>query len=51
MAYLQWLLGTMFVPSASEDCTGNWRFHWMEVVIQKALQWLPLAWPRAWTHQ
>ena len=26
------------------DWIGNWRFHWMEIVVYKALQWLPLAW-------
>lgn len=29
------------------DWLGNWRFHWMEIVIYKALQWLPLAWLNA----
>jgi sterol desaturase/sphingolipid hydroxylase (fatty acid hydroxylase superfamily) len=26
------------------DWLGNWRFHWMEIVVYKSLQWLPLAW-------
>ncbi len=26
------------------DWLGNWRFHWMEIVIYRSLQWLPLAW-------
>lgn len=26
------------------DWIGNWRFHWMEIVVYRALQWLPLAW-------
>jgi sterol desaturase/sphingolipid hydroxylase (fatty acid hydroxylase superfamily) len=26
------------------DFWGNWRFHWMEVVVYRSLQWLPLAW-------
>jgi sterol desaturase/sphingolipid hydroxylase (fatty acid hydroxylase superfamily) len=26
------------------DWIGNWRFHWMEIVVYKTLQWLPLAW-------
>ncbi len=26
------------------DWIGNWRFHWMEIVVYKSLQWLPLAW-------
>ena len=26
------------------DWIGNWRFHWMEILIYKSLQWLPLAW-------
>ena len=26
------------------DWVGNWRFHWMEIVVYKSLQWLPLAW-------
>jgi sterol desaturase/sphingolipid hydroxylase (fatty acid hydroxylase superfamily) len=25
------------------DWIGNWRFHWMEIVVYKILQWLPLA--------
>jgi sterol desaturase/sphingolipid hydroxylase (fatty acid hydroxylase superfamily) len=29
------------------DWIGNWRFHWMEIVVYRALQWLPLAWLRA----
>ena len=29
------------------DWIGNWRFHWMEIVVYKALQWLPLAWLNA----
>jgi sterol desaturase/sphingolipid hydroxylase (fatty acid hydroxylase superfamily) len=26
------------------DWIGNWRFHWMEIVVYKSLQWIPLAW-------
>jgi sterol desaturase/sphingolipid hydroxylase (fatty acid hydroxylase superfamily) len=26
------------------DWIGNWRFHWMEVLVYKSVQWLPLAW-------
>ena len=26
------------------DWIGNWRFHWMEILVYKSLQWLPLAW-------
>jgi sterol desaturase/sphingolipid hydroxylase (fatty acid hydroxylase superfamily) len=26
------------------DWIGNWRFHWMEIVVYRTLQWLPLAW-------
>jgi sterol desaturase/sphingolipid hydroxylase (fatty acid hydroxylase superfamily) len=26
------------------DWVGNWRFHWMEIVVYRVLQWLPLAW-------
>jgi len=26
------------------DWLGNFRFHWMEIVVYKTLQWLPLAW-------
>jgi sterol desaturase/sphingolipid hydroxylase (fatty acid hydroxylase superfamily) len=26
------------------DWIGNWRFHWVEIVVYKTLQWLPLAW-------
>jgi sterol desaturase/sphingolipid hydroxylase (fatty acid hydroxylase superfamily) len=26
------------------DFLGNFRFHWMEIVIYRAAQWLPLAW-------
>jgi sterol desaturase/sphingolipid hydroxylase (fatty acid hydroxylase superfamily) len=29
------------------DWIGNWRFHWMEIVVYKAIQWLPLAWLNA----
>jgi sterol desaturase/sphingolipid hydroxylase (fatty acid hydroxylase superfamily) len=25
------------------DWIGNWRFHWMEILVYKSLQWLPLA--------
>jgi sterol desaturase/sphingolipid hydroxylase (fatty acid hydroxylase superfamily) len=28
------------------DWIGNWRFHWMEIVVYRSLQWLPLAWLR-----
>jgi sterol desaturase/sphingolipid hydroxylase (fatty acid hydroxylase superfamily) len=26
------------------DWLGNWRFHWMEILVYRGLQWLPLAW-------
>jgi sterol desaturase/sphingolipid hydroxylase (fatty acid hydroxylase superfamily) len=26
------------------DWIGNWRFHWMEILVYRSLQWLPLAW-------
>jgi sterol desaturase/sphingolipid hydroxylase (fatty acid hydroxylase superfamily) len=26
------------------DWLGNWRFHWVEILVYKSLQWLPLAW-------
>ena len=26
------------------DWVGNWRFHWVEILVYKSLQWLPLAW-------
>jgi sterol desaturase/sphingolipid hydroxylase (fatty acid hydroxylase superfamily) len=29
------------------DWIGNWRFHWVEIVVYKSLQWLPLAWLNA----
>ena len=29
------------------DWIGNWRFHWMEIVVYKLIQWLPLAWLNA----
>ena len=29
------------------DWIGNWRFHWMEIVVYKTIQWLPLAWLNA----
>jgi sterol desaturase/sphingolipid hydroxylase (fatty acid hydroxylase superfamily) len=29
------------------DWIGNWRFHWMEIVVYKGIQWLPLAWLNA----
>ena len=29
------------------DWIGNFRFHWMEIVVYKSLLWLPLAWLNA----
>jgi sterol desaturase/sphingolipid hydroxylase (fatty acid hydroxylase superfamily) len=29
------------------DWIGNWRFHWVEIVVYRSLQWLPLAWLQA----
>lgn len=26
------------------DWIGNWRFHWVEVIVYRSLLWLPLAW-------
>ena len=26
------------------DWVGNWHFHWMEILVYRTLQWLPLAW-------
>jgi sterol desaturase/sphingolipid hydroxylase (fatty acid hydroxylase superfamily) len=26
------------------DWAGNFRFHWLEILVYKSLQWLPLAW-------
>ena len=26
------------------DWLGNWRFHWVEILVYRSLQWLPLAW-------
>jgi sterol desaturase/sphingolipid hydroxylase (fatty acid hydroxylase superfamily) len=26
------------------DWIGNWRFHWVEIVVYKVVLWLPLAW-------
>lgn len=26
------------------DWIGNWRFHWVEILVYRSLQWLPLAW-------
>ncbi len=32
------------------DWLGNFRFHWMEIIVYKTLQWLPLAWLGASTR-
>ncbi len=29
------------------DWLGNWHFHWMEILVYRSLQWLPLAWLNA----
>ena len=58
--FLQWCIHNLLhrVPAlwtfhkvhhsiATMDWIGNWRFHWMEIVVYKSVQWLPLAWLNA----
>jgi sterol desaturase/sphingolipid hydroxylase (fatty acid hydroxylase superfamily) len=39
-----WTFHKVHHSISTMDWMGNWRFHWMEIVIYRALQWLPLAW-------
>ena len=39
-----WAFHKVHHSIATMDWIGNWRFHWMEIVVYKSLQWLPLAW-------
>src|SRR5215510_11472991 len=39
-----WAFHKVHHSIATMDWIGNWRFHWMEIVVYKGLQWLPLAW-------
>jgi sterol desaturase/sphingolipid hydroxylase (fatty acid hydroxylase superfamily) len=39
-----WTFHKVHHSIATMDWIGNWRFHWMEIVVYKSLQWLPLAW-------
>jgi sterol desaturase/sphingolipid hydroxylase (fatty acid hydroxylase superfamily) len=39
-----WTFHKVHHSIATMDWIGNWRFHWMEILVYKTLQWLPLAW-------
>src|SRR5262245_16156118 len=39
-----WTFHKVHHSIATMDWIGNWRFHWMEILVYKGLQWLPLAW-------
>jgi sterol desaturase/sphingolipid hydroxylase (fatty acid hydroxylase superfamily) len=39
-----WTFHKVHHSIATMDWIGNWRFHWMEILVYKSLQWLPLAW-------
>ena len=39
-----WMFHRVHHSIDTMDWMGNWRFHWMEIVVYKSLQWLPLAW-------
>lgn len=39
-----WAFHKVHHSIATMDWIGNFRFHWMEIVVYKAVQWLPLAW-------
>ncbi|HKY31214.1 MAG TPA: sterol desaturase family protein [Candidatus Polarisedimenticolia bacterium] len=39
-----WTFHKVHHSIATMDWIGNWRFHWMEIVVYKSAQWLPLAW-------
>jgi sterol desaturase/sphingolipid hydroxylase (fatty acid hydroxylase superfamily) len=39
-----WTLHKVHHSITTMDWIGNWRFHWMEIVVYKSLQWLPLIW-------
>jgi sterol desaturase/sphingolipid hydroxylase (fatty acid hydroxylase superfamily) len=39
-----WTLHQVHHSITTMDWIGNWRFHWMEILVYKSLQWLPLAW-------
>jgi sterol desaturase/sphingolipid hydroxylase (fatty acid hydroxylase superfamily) len=39
-----WTFHKVHHSIAVMDWIGNWRFHWMEIVVYKSAQWLPLAW-------
>ena len=38
-----WTFHKVHHSIATMDWIGNWRFHWMEILVYKSLQWLPLA--------
>jgi len=39
-----WAFHKVHHSIATMDWIGNWRFHWVEILVYKSLQWLPLAW-------
>jgi sterol desaturase/sphingolipid hydroxylase (fatty acid hydroxylase superfamily) len=42
-----WTIHKVHHSVTTMDWIGNWRFHWMEILVYKSLQWLPLAWLNA----
>jgi sterol desaturase/sphingolipid hydroxylase (fatty acid hydroxylase superfamily) len=45
-----WAFHKVHHSIATMDWIGNWRFHWVEILVYKSLQWLPLAWLDASPH-
>jgi len=41
---LLWTFHKVHHSITTMDWIGNWRFHWVEILVYKSLQWLPLAW-------
>lgn len=39
-----WTIHKVHHSITTMDFVGNFRFHWMEIVVYKSLLWLPLAW-------
>ena len=39
-----WTIHKVHHSVTTMDWIANWRFHWLEIVVYKMLQWLPLAW-------
>jgi sterol desaturase/sphingolipid hydroxylase (fatty acid hydroxylase superfamily) len=42
-----WTFHKVHHSISTMDWIGNWRFHWIEIVVYKTIQWLPLAWLNA----